>query len=150
MNGPYIPAAFLDVRVSLFNSRRRSRLCLFDDGKKLEGLEHGADDYIVKPFETREVRYVQALDMSDVKPSVATPVPAGMPGLLAVPRRGHTVIAATFMSGQVVMLDMSNPKKFKQTSVVSFSENAGPHSIHLTHDDKRLVVTDYFLHTASA
>jgi len=89
--------------------------------------------------------YVQAFDMSDVKPHVSTPVSGGMPGLLAVPRGGHTVIAATFMAGQVVMLDMSNPKKFKQTSVVSFGENTGPHSLHLTHDDKRLVVTDYFL-----
>jgi selenium-binding protein 1 len=49
------------------------------------------------------------------------------------------------MAGQVVMLDITNPKQFKQLSVVSFGENAGPHSIHLTHDDKRLVVTDYFL-----
>lgn len=89
--------------------------------------------------------YTEAFDMSDVQPHVATPVPGGMPGLLAVPRGGHTVIAATFMAGQVVMLDMSNPKKFKQTSVVSFGENTGPHSLHLTHDDKRLVVTDYFL-----
>jgi DNA-binding beta-propeller fold protein YncE len=30
-------------------------------------------------------------------------------------------------------------------SVVSFGKDAGPHSIHLTHDGKRLVVTDYFL-----
>jgi hypothetical protein len=89
--------------------------------------------------------FVQAFDMNDVKPHVATPVPGGMPGLLAVPHGGHTVIAATFMAGQVVMLDMSNPKKFRQLSVVSFGENAGPHSIHLTHDDKRLIVTDYFL-----
>ena len=89
--------------------------------------------------------YVQAFDMSDIKPHVSTPVPGGMPGLLAVPRSGHTVITATFMAGQIAMLDMSNPKKFKQLSVVGFGQNTGPHSIHLTHDDKRLVVTDYFL-----
>ena len=89
--------------------------------------------------------YDVAFDMSDVQPHVDTPVPGGMPGLLAVPRGQKTVITATFMAGQVAMLDMSNPKKFKQLSVVSFGENSGPHSIHLTHDDKRLVVTDYFL-----
>src|SRR5262249_32025067 len=89
--------------------------------------------------------YAPAVDMSDVKPSVATPGPGGMPGLLAVARGSHTVIAATFMAGQIVMLDMSNPKKFRQVSVVSLGENTGPHSLHLTHDDKRLVVTDYFL-----
>jgi selenium-binding protein 1 len=89
--------------------------------------------------------YEQAFDMNDVTPHVSTPVRGGMPGLLAVPRGGRRLITATFMAGQVVMLDITNPKHFKQLSVVSFGENAGPHSIHLTHDDKRLVVTDYFL-----
>ena len=49
------------------------------------------------------------------------------------------------MAGQVGMLDITDPKKFKQVSVVSFGKDTGPHSVHLTHDDKRLVVTDYFL-----
>jgi selenium-binding protein 1 len=89
--------------------------------------------------------YVQSFDMSDVTPHVDTPVPGGMPGLLAVPRSGRTVITATLMAGQVVMLDMSSPKKFRQLSVVSFGKDTGPHSVHLTHDDKRLIVTDYFL-----
>ncbi|MEO8621886.1 MAG: selenium-binding protein SBP56-related protein [bacterium] len=89
--------------------------------------------------------YAQAFDMSDVRPHVDTPVPGGMPGLIAVPRGGRTLITATFMAGQVVMLDISNPRKFKQLDVVSFGANTGPHSVHLTHDDKRLVVTDYFL-----
>ena len=43
------------------------------------------------------------------------------------------------------MLDITNPNQFTQVSVVSFGLDAGPHSIHLTHDDRRLVVTDYFL-----
>ena len=83
--------------------------------------------------------------MADVNPHVDTPVPGGMPGLLTMPRSGRRVITATLMAGQVVMLDISNPKKFRQLSVVSFGKDTGPHSVHLTHDDKRLVVTDYFL-----
>ena len=89
--------------------------------------------------------YTQAFDMNDVTPHVDTPVRGGMPGLLAVPRSGRRLITATLMAGQVVMLDISNPKQFKQVSVVSFGANSGPHSVHLTHDDKRLVVTNYFL-----
>ena len=89
--------------------------------------------------------YEQAFDMNDVTPHVDTPVRGGMPGLLAVPRSGRRLMTATFMAGQVVMLDITNPRKFKQLSVVSFGEGSGPHSIHLTHDDERLVVTDYFL-----
>ena len=89
--------------------------------------------------------YVQSFDTEDITPHVDTPVRGGMPGLLAVPRGGRRLIFATFMAGQVGMLDISDPKRFKQLSVVSFGPNTGPHSVHLTHDDKRLVVTDYFL-----
>ena len=88
----------------------------------------------------------QAFDMeTDVTPHVDTPVRGGMPGLLAMPKGGRRLIFATLMAGQVGMLDISDPKRFKQVSVVSFGQDTGPHSVHLTHDDKRLVVTDYFL-----
>ena len=89
--------------------------------------------------------YAQAFDMNDVTPHVDTPVRGGMPGLLAVPRSGRRLITATLMAGQVVMLDITDPKQFKQVSVVSFGKDSGPHSVHLTHDDKRLIVTNYFL-----
>ena len=54
----------------------------------------------------------------------------------------QTVAIARSLLGapKVVMLDISNPKRFEQMSVVSFGKNTGPHSVHLTHDDKRLVV----------
>lgn len=89
--------------------------------------------------------FVQSFDASTVTPHVETPVRGGMPGLLALPRSGGRLIYATIMAGQVVMLDVSNPAQFKQLSVVSFGANSGPHSVHLSHDDQRLVVTDYFL-----
>jgi selenium-binding protein 1 len=89
--------------------------------------------------------YEEAFDLEDITPHVATPVRGGMAGLLAVPKGGRRLIFATFLAGQVGMLDISNPKRFTQLSVVSLGMGAGPHSVHLTHDDKRLVVTDYFL-----
>jgi hypothetical protein len=93
--------------------------------------------------------YVQSFDTEkDVTPHVVTEVRGGLPGLLAMPRSGRRLIFATFMAGQVGMLDITDPKRFKQVSVVSFGKNTGPHSVHLTHDDKRLVVTDYFLNQA--
>jgi selenium-binding protein 1 len=93
--------------------------------------------------------FIEAFDTeTDVSPHVDTPVRGGMPGLIAMPKGGRRLIFATFMAGQVGMLDITNPKRFKQVSVVSFGENAGPHSVHLTHDDKRLIVTDYFLNQA--
>jgi selenium-binding protein 1 len=89
--------------------------------------------------------YVESFDAATVTPRVETPVRGGMPGLLAVPRGGRRLIFATMMAGQVVMLDIKNPRQFRQLSSVSFGTAAGPHSVHLTHDGKRLVVTDYFL-----
>jgi len=93
--------------------------------------------------------YEEAFDTETmVTPHVDTPVRGGMPGLIAMPRSGRRLITATFMAGQVVMLDITDPKRFKQVSVVSFGKDTGPHSVHLTHDDRRLVVTNYFLNQA--
>jgi selenium-binding protein 1 len=89
--------------------------------------------------------YVESFDAATVTPRVETPVRGGMPGLLALPPGGRRLIFATMMAGQVVMLDIKNPREFRQLSSVSFGTAAGPHSVHLTHDGKRLVVTDYFL-----
>jgi selenium-binding protein 1 len=89
--------------------------------------------------------YVESFDTEKITPHVESPIRGGLPGLLAMPRNGHRLIFATFMAGQVGMLDITDPNKFTQVSVVSFGANTGPHSVHLTHDDKRLVVTDYFL-----
>ena len=89
--------------------------------------------------------YVEAFDAATVTPRVETAVPGGLPGLLALPKGGRRLIYATMMAGQVVMLDISDPRRFRQLSVISLGKDAGPHSVHLTHDGKRLVVTDYFL-----
>lgn len=121
------------------------------DAKLIPGDSHGravtvnmftGRMYTVDPTDGS---FVESFDTDKVTPHVETPVRGGLPGLLALPRSGRRLIFATFMAGQVGMLDISNPKQFKQLSVVSFGRNTGPHSVHLTHDDKRLVVTDYFL-----
>jgi selenium-binding protein 1 len=89
--------------------------------------------------------YVQSFDCESIEPHVEVPVAGGMTQLLAMPRNGRRLIFGSFQAGQVGMLDISDPNHFRQVSVVSFGINSGPHSIHLTHDDRRLVVTDYFL-----
>lgn len=89
--------------------------------------------------------YVQSFDCDSIVPHIDVPVRGGMTQLLAMPRSGRRLIFGSFQAGQVGMLDITNPNKFKQVSVVNLGINSGPHSIHLTHDDRRLVVTDYFL-----
>ena len=89
--------------------------------------------------------YVQSFDCATIEPHVEVPVRGGMTQLLAMPRSGRRLIFGSFQAGQVGMLDITNRTAFKQVSIVSLGPGAGPHSIHLTHDDRRLVVTDYFL-----
>jgi hypothetical protein len=88
-------------------------------------------------------------DLSTVTPHVDTPVPGGMGQIMATPQSGDRLIVGTFMAGQVVMLDTTDRFNLKQVSVVSFGQNAGSHNIVLSSDDKRLVVTDYFLNEDS-
>jgi 56kDa selenium binding protein (SBP56) len=88
---------------------------------------------------------VQAFDCETIVPHVEVPVRGGMTQLLAMPRSGRRLIFSLFQAGQVGMLDITDPSQFKQVSVISLGKDTGPHSVHLTHDDKRLVVTDYFL-----
>jgi hypothetical protein len=48
-------------------------------------------------------------------------------------------------AGKVVMFDITHPKRPKILSVVDLGAGSGPHYLRLTHDEKRLVVSDYFL-----
>ena len=88
---------------------------------------------------------VQAFDCETIVPHIDVPVRGGMTQLLAMPRSGRRLIFSLFQAGQVGMLDITDPNQFKQVSVINLGKDTGPHSVHLTHDDKRLVVTDYFL-----
>jgi 56kDa selenium binding protein (SBP56) len=91
-----------------------------------------------------------AFDFATVTPHVDTAVPGGMGQILATPQSGNRLIFSLFMAGQVGMLDTTDRANPKQLSVVSFGANTGPHNIMLTSDDRRLVVSDYFLNEDSA
>jgi hypothetical protein len=84
-------------------------------------------------------------DCETIVPHVEVPVRGGMTQLLAMPRSGDRLIFGLFQAGQVGMLDISDPEHPVQASIVNLGIDAGPHMIALTDDDKRLVVSDYFL-----
>jgi len=89
---------------------------------------------------------VQSFDCEEIVPHVEVPVRGGMVQLLAMPRSGDRMIFASFEAGQVGLLDISDRGHFvQQGPVVDLGLGAGPHMIALTDDDRRLVVTDYFL-----
>ena len=68
-----------------------------------------------------------------------------MTQLLAMPQSGDRLIFGLFQAGQVGMLDIRDPTHPVQASIVNLGIDAGPHMVALTDDDKRLVVSDYFL-----
>ncbi|MGC2194430.1 MAG: selenium-binding protein SBP56-related protein [Terriglobales bacterium] len=84
-------------------------------------------------------------DCENIVPHVEVPVRGGMTQLLAITQTGDRLLFGSFQAGQVGMLDISDPEIPVQAGIVNLGLDAGPHAIALTDDDKRLVVSDYFL-----
>jgi len=105
----------------------------------------GMFDGLVYLVDTANGTSQVVFDCEDIVPHVEVPVRGGMTQLLAMPRSGDRLIFASFQAGQVGMLDVTDPEHPVQTGIVSLGLDAGPHMIALTDDDKRLVVSDYFL-----
>jgi len=105
----------------------------------------GMFDGLVYLVDTNNGTAKVVFDCENIVPHVEVPVRGGMTQLLAMPQTGDRLIFGSFQAGQVGMLDVSDPEHPFQTGIVNLGENAGPHDIALTDDDKRLVVTDYFL-----
>ena len=109
----------------------------------------GMFDGLVYLVDTQDGTAVSVFDCETIVPHVEVPVRGGMTQLLAMPKSGDRLLFASFQAGQVGMLDVSHPEAPFQTGIVNLGLDAGPHAIALTDDDKRLVVTDYFLNEDS-
>ena len=105
----------------------------------------GMFDGFVYLVNTTDGTAMTVFDCENIVPHVEVPVRGGMTQLLAMPKSGDRLLFASFQAGQVGMLDVSDPEAPFQTGIVNLGLDAGPHAIALTDDDKRLVVTDYFL-----
>jgi selenium-binding protein 1 len=84
-------------------------------------------------------------DCNTLVPHIAVPVRGSMARLLDRPQSGDRLLFTLFQAGQVVMLDITDPEHPFQAGIVNLGVNTGPHMLMLTHDDKRLVVSDHFL-----
>jgi selenium-binding protein 1 len=130
----FMPEAIgtMDVRLIPRDARARAFTAGMFDGRL----------YLVDPYAGT---YKAVFDCNAIVPRLAAPASGCMPQILEMPESGDRLIFGTFGTGQIVMLDVSDPEKPVQTGVVNLGLGAGPHDIALTDDDKRLVVTDYFL-----
>lgn len=103
-----------------------------------EGIAYSVD--------SRTGQVFLAFDCETVVPHIETSVRGGMLQILAVTSTGDRLLFGLFQTGQIGMLDITNPTSFTQVGpLVDLGLGAGPHDIVLTEDNKRLVVTDYFL-----
>jgi hypothetical protein len=68
-----------------------------------------------------------------------------MPQLLRMNRQGTRLFVTLNGAGMVVMFNIARPDHPQVMSVVDLGRGSGPHFLRLTSDEKRLVVTDYFL-----
>lgn len=69
----------------------------------------------------------------------------GWPQLMQVTRDGKRLFISLNQAGKVVMFDISDPDQPRVLKVLDLGPNSGPHYIKLTRDEKRLVISDYFL-----
>jgi hypothetical protein len=74
----------------------------------------------------------------------------GWPQLMRMTGDGKRLFVTMNMAGKVVMFDTSNPEQPKVLKVLDLGANSGPHYLALTEDEKRLVITDYFLNEDEA
>ena len=74
----------------------------------------------------------------------------GWPQLMRMTRDGKRLFVTMNMAGKIVMFDTSNPEQPKVLKALDLGANSGPHYLALTEDEKRLVVTDYFLNEDEA
>jgi selenium-binding protein 1 len=109
-------------------------------------LTAGMFDGLIYLVNTQTGTYKPVFDTAVItKPGVT-----GMPQVLAMTQDGTRLIFPLLGTGQIVMLDISNPEKPFVLSTVDLGTAAQPHDIDLADDDKRLIVTDYFLNEDAA
>lgn len=75
--------------------------------------------------------------------------PAGWPQLMRMTENGARLFVSMNQAGKVVMLDTSEPRHPRLLKILELGPQSGPHYIALTRDEKRLVISDYFLNEDS-
>jgi selenium-binding protein 1 len=97
--------------------------------------------YLIDP---RAARAARVFDFAEAVPHEALPL-GPMPQILQMTRDGSRLFTGLFQAGRVVMLDTTNRSNPRLIAGQRLGLGAGPHNLMLTHDEQRLVVSDYFL-----
>src|SRR5206468_10224710 len=77
--------------------------------------------------------------------AIATLANGGWPQVMRRTRDGKRLVITMNVAGRVAMFDTSDPEHPALLSVLDLGGESGPHYLALTRDERRLVVSDYFL-----
>ena len=69
----------------------------------------------------------------------------GWPQLMRMTQDGDRLFVSMNLAGKVIMFDTTQPHHPRVLQALDLGPNSGPHYIALTGDEKRLVISDYFL-----
>ena len=69
----------------------------------------------------------------------------GWPQLMRVTRDGRRLFVSMNQAGKIAMFDISRPDQPRLLKALDLGPGSGPHYIALSEDEKRLVISDYFL-----
>jgi len=124
------PAGTIDVRLIPGDPKRRA-------------FSAGMTDDTLYLIDTRRGRARGVFDFGTI-------AKGGWPQLMRTTRDGRRLFVSMNVAGKIAMLDTSDPEKPTLLKVLDLGEGSGPHYIALTRDEKRLVITDYFLNEDEA
>ena len=119
------PAGTIDVR-------------LIPQDPKMRGYTAGMADDKLYMFDTQGGTAKVVFDFSTI-------AQGGWPQLMRMTHDGKKLFISLNMAGKVAMLNTDDPENPQLVKVLDLGANSGPHYIALTRDEKRLVITDYFL-----
>ena len=95
------------------------------------------DDHLYL-IDTRHATAKAVFDFSQIQAG-------GWPQLMRVTRDGRRLFVSMNQAGKVAMLDISDPDRPRLLKALDLGQGSGPHYIALTEDERRLVISDYFL-----
>jgi len=116
---------------------------LIPGDEKARAFTAGMTDDQLYLIDTRRGAATSVFDFSTI-------APGGWPQLMRMTKDGKRLFISMNMAGKIVMFDTSNPSHPKVLKVLDLGANSGPHYIALTADEKRLVISDYFLNEDEA
>src|SRR5712691_10504027 len=116
---------------------------LIPDDPKRRAFTAGMTDDTLYLVDTRKGRARGVFDFGTI-------AHGGWPQLMRMTRDGRRLFVSMNVAGKVAMLDTSDPERPTLVKVLDLGSDSGPHYIALTRDEKRLVITDYFLNEDDA